>query len=66
MCQVHYIPVYWMPVYQDMGYQKGLCPVAEGLYKGIMSITLYPKLTDEDVVSVNEAVLKLVNWYKKK
>lgn len=21
-CQVHYIPVYWMPVYQDMGYKK--------------------------------------------
>lgn len=65
-CQVHYIPVYWMPVYQDMGYKKGLCPVAEGIYKGIMSIPLYPKLTDEDVDSVIEAVTKLVNWYRKK
>lgn len=65
-CQVHYIPVYWMPVYQDMGYKKGLCPVAEDIYKGTMSIPLYPKLTNEDVDSVIEAVLKLVNWYEKK
>lgn len=65
-CQVHYIPVYWMPVYHDLGYKKGLCPVAENIYKGIMSIPLYPKLTGEDVDSVIEAVLKWVNWYKKK
>lgn len=65
-CQVHYIPVYWMPMYQDMGYKKGLCPVAEDIYKGIVSIPLYPKLTEEDVDSVIEAVIKLVNWYKKK
>lgn len=64
-CQVHYIPVYWMPVYQQMGYKKGLCPVAEDIYKGIMSIPLYPRLTDEEVESVIEAVMKLVNWYKK-
>lgn len=24
-CQVHYIPGYWMPVYQDMGYKKASC-----------------------------------------
>lgn len=26
---VHYIPVYWQPYYQDLGYERGLCPVAE-------------------------------------
>lgn len=64
-CQVHYIPVYWMPVYQQMGYKKGLCPVCEKIYSRIMSIPLYPKLTDEDVEDVIAAVKKLVNYYRK-
>lgn len=51
--------------YEKIGYEKGLCPVAEDIYK-ITSIPLYPKLTDEDVDSVIEVVLKLVNWYKKR
>ncbi|WP_026510189.1 UDP-4-amino-4,6-dideoxy-N-acetyl-beta-L-altrosamine transaminase [Butyrivibrio sp. LC3010] len=64
-CQVHYIPVYWMPLYQEMGYKKGLCPVAEDVYKGIMSIPLYPMMTDEDVDDVIRAVKKLVDYYRK-
>ncbi len=62
-CQVHYVPVYWMPVYRKMGHKKGECPVAEEVYSGIMSIPLYPKLTDADVEDVIAAVKKLVNWY---
>lgn len=63
--QVHYIPVYWFPFYQKMGYKKGLCPVAEEVYKGIMSIPLYPKMTDQDVEDVITAVKKVVERYKK-
>jgi UDP-4-amino-4,6-dideoxy-N-acetyl-beta-L-altrosamine transaminase len=62
-CQVHYVPVYWMPVYRKLGHKKGECPVAEEVYSGIMSIPLYPKLTDDDVNDVIAAVKKLVNWY---
>ncbi len=62
-CQVHYVPVYWMPVYKRMGHKKGECPFAEEVYSGIMSIPLYPKLTDEDVEDVIKAVTKLVKWY---
>jgi dTDP-4-amino-4,6-dideoxygalactose transaminase len=47
-----------------MGYKKGLCPVAEEIYEGIMSIPLYPMMTDEDVDSVIEAVKKVTNYYK--
>jgi UDP-4-amino-4,6-dideoxy-N-acetyl-beta-L-altrosamine transaminase len=64
-CQVHYVPVYWMPVYKRMGHKKGECPVAEEVYSGIMSIPLYPKLTDSDVEDVIAAVTKLVKWYHK-
>lgn len=64
-CQVHYVPVYWFPYYKSLGYKEGICPNAEKVYKGIMSIPLYPKLSDEDVESVIQAVKKLVEWYHK-
>lgn len=64
-CQVHYIPVYWFPYYQQLGYEKGLCPKAEEIYKGILSIPLYPKMTDQDVKDVIHAVKKVVENYKK-
>ena len=64
-CQVHYVPVYWFPYYQKLGYEKGLCPEAERIYKNIVSIPLYPMLTDEDVDTSIAAVKKVVNWYRK-
>ncbi|GIP19118.1 UDP-4-amino-4,6-dideoxy-N-acetyl-beta-L-altrosami ne transaminase [Paenibacillus montaniterrae] len=54
---VHYIPVYWFPYYQRLGYEKGLCPVAEKWYEGALTLPLYPKMTDQDVHEV-VAVLK--------
>ncbi|KGP76122.1 aminotransferase DegT [Desulfosporosinus sp. Tol-M] len=63
--QVHYIPVYYHPYYQSLGYRKGLCPVAEDLYEDIITIPLYYSLSDEDVYSVIEAVKKTVDKYRK-
>ena len=64
-CQVHYIPVYWFPFYKNRGYERGLCPVAEEIYRGIMSIPLYPLMSDEDVEDTIKAVKKIVEWYRK-
>lgn len=64
-CNVHYIPVYYFPYYEKMGYKKGICPNAEKLYKGIFSIPLYYGMTDEDVQSVIEAIRKVVSYYRK-
>ncbi len=64
-CQVHYIPVYYHPYYQQLGYEKGLCPIAERLYERILSIPLYPDLTDEDAESVVHAIKKIIAYYKK-
>lgn len=62
-CQIHYVPVYWFPYYQHLGYEKGLCPVAEEIYKGIMSIPLYPQMTDKDAEDVIRAVKKIAAYY---
>lgn len=65
-CQVHYIPVYYFPYYKKMGYAKGLCPDAESLYERILSIPLFPKMTDADVEDVICAVRKIVDNYREK
>ena len=62
-CQIHYIPVYWFPFYRQRGYEKGLCPHAEEVYKGILSIPLYPMLTDADTDDVIHAVKKIATYY---
>ncbi|MBR0146357.1 MAG: UDP-4-amino-4,6-dideoxy-N-acetyl-beta-L-altrosamine transaminase [Eubacterium sp.] len=64
-CQVHYIPVYWFPYYEERGYPKGLCPIAEDVYGSIMSIPLYPSLSDQDVEDVIRAVKKVASYFAK-
>ncbi len=63
--QVHYIPTYYFPYYQGLGYKKGICPNAEAYYEGALSLPLYPKLSDEDVCDVIKAVTKICNYYVK-
>lgn len=53
---VHYIPVYYHPYYQALGYTKGLCPIAEKLYEDIITIPLHPCMSDEDVDYVIKSI----------
>lgn len=62
-CNVHYIPTYYFPYYEKMGYKRGLCPNAEKLYQEIISLPLYYAMTDEDVESVITAVRKIAEYY---
>lgn len=64
-CNVHYIPVYYFPYYQKLGYPKGLCPNAEVLYDRLITIPLYFGMSDEDVQNVIQAVKKVLNYYRK-
>ncbi len=65
MCNVHYIPTYYFPHYQRLGYEKGICPKAEKLYDEMMSLPLYYGMTDQDADDVIAAVKKLVEYYRK-
>lgn len=65
-CNVHYIPTYYFPYYEKLGFQKGLCPNAEKLYAEMLSLPLYYGMTDADVESVIEAVTKIALYYEKK
>ncbi len=55
--QVHYIPVYWHPYYQQLGYQKGQCPNAEEYYHRAISLPIYPALDDDDLQHVIDTLL---------
>ncbi len=60
---VHYIPVYWHPYYRDRGYPRGLCPVAEAAYARLITLPLFPDMTDDDVADVVAAVAKVLAAY---
>jgi len=64
--QVHYIPVYWQPYYQKLGYKKGLCPNAEKYYKEEITLPIFPAMSDRDVEDVIKAVKIVINYYSSK
>lgn len=62
---VHYIPVYLLPYYQAHGYKQGLCPHAEKLYEEVITLPLFPGMSEQDVVDVIKAVEKVMDCYSK-
>ncbi|HET7892955.1 MAG TPA: UDP-4-amino-4,6-dideoxy-N-acetyl-beta-L-altrosamine transaminase [Candidatus Sulfotelmatobacter sp.] len=63
---VHYIPVHLHPYYREhQGTAPGLCPRAEAAYERILSLPMFPLMSDQDVNDVIEAVHKVVAEYSK-
>ena len=65
-CHVQYVPVYWHPFYKKLGYARELCSETEKIYSTIMTLPLYPKMTEQDVEDVIKAVKKVAAWYSKR
>jgi len=63
---VHYIPVHLHPYYKTRyGTDVGNCPVAEYAYERILSLPIFPAMTQEDVDDVVTAVEKVCTAYMK-
>lgn len=58
---VHYIPVYMHPYYQEHGYKDVHCRNAEEIYAHIISLPLYPTLTEEQQQYVIETLKYVIN-----
>lgn len=58
---VHYIPVYTFPYYQENGYKGTHCLNAEKLYEQIISLPIYYSLTNEEQDYVIEKVKNIIN-----
>ena len=58
---VHFIPLHRHPYYRDnFGYQPSDFPNASSAFERIVSLPIYPKMTEADVESVIGAVRKVV------
>jgi dTDP-4-amino-4,6-dideoxygalactose transaminase len=57
-CGVHYgLPIHLQPIYRNMfGYTEGAYPVAEAVSHEVLSLSMYPELTDDDIRSVGERI----------
>jgi dTDP-4-amino-4,6-dideoxygalactose transaminase len=61
---VHFIPVHLHAYYRDKyGYQPESFPVAHNEYQRMLSLPLYPKMSDDDVADVIEAVTDVAEKY---
>lgn len=59
---VHYLPVYRLPYYADLGYEENCCPEANKYYEQCVTLPLHCCLTDEDAKHVVDAVKKVVSY----
>lgn len=57
---VHYIPVHTQPYYQNMGFAVGDFPEAERYYEEVLSLPLYPSMTDEQHQQVVQALTEVL------
>ena len=63
---VHFIPIHLHPHYRDKyGYKPEEFPVAFENYQRLVSLPLHPRLSDEDVTDVIEAVCDVVKIFRR-
>jgi perosamine synthetase len=66
--QVHYIPTYQMPYYQNHVNDRdwaSLCPGAEEFYQREIGLPIFPAMTDSDVDDVVKALNKIASHLPK-
>ena len=62
---VHYMPIHLHPYYKNhLGCYEGMCPVAEIIYKKILTLPIFPEMNDSDIEDVITAIEKIINYCK--
>ena len=63
---VHFIPVHLHPFYHEtFGYQHGDLPQAEAIYSRILSLPLFPGMSEADVTDVIDAIQHLASTHRR-
>lgn len=58
---IHYgLPAHLQPAYADLGYGKGSLPLSEAAAEQVLSLPIYPELSDRAIAKVAQAVRKAV------
>lgn len=58
--QVHYVPTYRFAAYRDRGFVASSFPATEQAYEALLSLPLYPDLTESDQDQVVDALRELL------
>lgn len=59
--QVHYLPVHLHPIFRDRGHGLGNYPIAEQAYDSLITLPLYPDLSNTKLDTVIELLLQTVS-----
>lgn len=63
---VHFIPVHLHPCYRkNFGFKEGDFPVSEDIYRRIISLPLYPAMSEKEVRYVVDGVKNIIERYRK-
>jgi len=55
---VHYVPIHHHSLYMKrLGYKPGDFPVTDAIYRGLVSLPLYTKMTHQDILRTIDAVI---------
>ena len=57
---LHYIPVYLQPYYEQMGFKQGYCEQAEKYYAEAISIPMYSQISEAQMRTVMTAIRSLL------
>jgi dTDP-4-amino-4,6-dideoxygalactose transaminase len=61
-CSVHFIPLHLTSFYrQTLGYKRGDFPIAEQTFDQIMSLPLFPRMSDADAETVADEIRSILN-----
>lgn len=61
---IHYpTPIHQQPAYFDLGYQDGDLPITEQVARELLSLPMYPELTDTDIDTVCTAIIRYIGQH---
>jgi perosamine synthetase len=63
---VHFIPLHLHPYYRSRGWDRSQFPVATAAFNRILSLPVYPRMSDGDVEDVIEAVRSIVLHHRRR
>ncbi len=61
---IHYLPIYKHPYYQKLLKCKPNLYVCDNVYESIITLPLYPSMTEKDIDDVMFSLKKVINFYK--
>ncbi len=65
MTSVHYIPLYRFSFYRSLGYSEHGFPGSEWCFNRMLSLPIYPGMSDEEVEYVIDTVLDIVKKHRR-